>query len=45
MQAAQLLMALTSPITQQTESYICGSHFQNAWHPAAVAQNNYEPRK
>jgi hypothetical protein len=44
MQAAQLLMALTSSITQQTDSYICGSRFQNACHPAAAAQNNYDPR-
>jgi hypothetical protein len=45
MQSAQLLMALTSPVTQKTDSYICGSHFQNAWHLAAAAQNNYDPRK
>jgi len=45
MQAAQLLMALTSPITQQTDSYICGTHLQNAWHLAAAAQNNSETGK
>jgi hypothetical protein len=45
MQTAQLLMALTSPITQQTDSFIYGSRFQNAWHLAAETQNNYEPRK
>jgi hypothetical protein len=45
MQAAQLLMALTSPITQQTDSYICGSHFKNAWHLAVAEQINCEQRK
>ena len=32
MQATQLLMALTSPITQQTDCFICGSQFKNACH-------------
>jgi hypothetical protein len=45
MQTPQLLMALTSPIPQHTDSFIYGSRFQNAWHLAAEAQNNYEPRK
>ena len=45
MQAAQLLMALTSPGTQQTDSYICGTRLQNAWHLSAAVQNNYETGK
>jgi len=32
MQAAKFLMALTSSITQQTDSFICGSQVKNAWH-------------
>jgi heme oxygenase len=42
MEAAQLLMALTSPITKQNHSYTCGSQFKNPWHLAAAEQMNCE---
>ena len=42
MHLAQLSTALTSPITQQTVSFICGSHFQNSWHLAEDERINYD---
>jgi len=43
MQATQLLMALTLPVTQETDFYICGSHFQNSWHLAEDERINCDP--
>jgi len=43
MHAAQQLTALTSPITQQTDSFIRGSHFQNSWNLAEDERINCDP--
>jgi hypothetical protein len=41
MHAAQLLTTLTSPITQQTDSFIRSIHFQNSRHLAEEERINY----
>ena len=43
MHAAKLLTALISPIAQQIDSFIRGSHFQNSWHLAENERINCNP--